>query len=246
MNYLDLDGTMVRSYRTSGWRASTCARSRRSSVSTSWSRTTPTAAARRELATSTEEPPRPGARSPSERASAAGSWSTGPCCGANGFAGEPGTWSFAQGASQCVCGQRGCWERYASGSALAAMAAPGFASAEEGLGRPRNSRRGGGEFCAGWPWASRGVVNLLDPEVVLIGGGLASALDVMGPHINTELEGNPTVAHRVPPVRSCAPRARCWCGRCRCAGRRVVLGALPPNAALRGCRNRSMGRAPTG
>ncbi|MEZ5240091.1 MAG: ROK family protein [Microthrixaceae bacterium] len=126
--------------------------------------------------------------------------------GANGFAGEPGHMVVCAGGIECVCGQRGCWERYASGSALAAMAAPEFTSAEELVSAAREGRAGAVEvvveFCRWLALGIGNVVNLLDPEVVLIGGGLASALDVMGPHINTELEGNPTVAHRVPPVRA--------------------------------------------
>jgi glucokinase len=38
--------------------------------------------------------------------------------GANGFAGEIGHMVVARGGIECVCGRRGCWERYASGTAL--------------------------------------------------------------------------------------------------------------------------------
>ncbi|HRE02931.1 MAG TPA: ROK family protein, partial [Ilumatobacteraceae bacterium] len=42
--------------------------------------------------------------------------------GVNGFAGEFGHMVVEATGVECVCGQRGCWERYASGSALQRMA----------------------------------------------------------------------------------------------------------------------------
>ncbi|MEY4633953.1 MAG: glucokinase, partial [Actinomycetota bacterium] len=38
--------------------------------------------------------------------------------GANGFTGEIGHMVVQRDGVECVCGRRGCWERYASGSAL--------------------------------------------------------------------------------------------------------------------------------
>ena len=61
--------------------------------------------------------------SPSAPASAAASWSAAGCVrGANGFAGEPGHMVVDPNGPPCVCGRRGCWERYASGSGLARLA----------------------------------------------------------------------------------------------------------------------------
>jgi glucokinase len=42
--------------------------------------------------------------------------------GANGFAGEIGHMIVQFGGEPCQCGKRGCWERYASGSALGRLA----------------------------------------------------------------------------------------------------------------------------
>ena len=42
--------------------------------------------------------------------------------GANGFAGEPGHMVVDPNGPPCVCGRRGCWERFASGSGLARLA----------------------------------------------------------------------------------------------------------------------------
>ena len=60
--------------------------------------------------------------------------------GAHGFAGEPGHMVVDPNGRLCVCGQRGCWERYASGSGLADVAR----ERGRGLVRRRWRRRGGG------------------------------------------------------------------------------------------------------
>ena len=102
--------------------------------------------------------------------------------GANGFAGEVGHMVVDVGdaAIECPCGQRGCWERYASGSALSraagkpgeqvtASAAAGEAWAVEAMAT------------FGW-WVALGLANLanaFDPEVFVLGGGLVEAGDVL-------------------------------------------------------------------
>src|SRR3546814_13143897 len=40
----------------------------------------------------------------------------------NGFAGEPGHMIVNPNGPPCPCGQRGCWERFASGTGLARLA----------------------------------------------------------------------------------------------------------------------------
>src|SRR3546814_9203263 len=42
--------------------------------------------------------------------------------GMNGFAGEPGHMIVNPNGPPCPCGQRGCWERFASGTGLARLA----------------------------------------------------------------------------------------------------------------------------
>jgi glucokinase len=51
--------------------------------------------------------------------------------GAMGFAGEPGHMVVDRNGVPCPCGQRGCWERYASGTALGRL---GREAAEAGRG----------------------------------------------------------------------------------------------------------------
>lgn len=121
--------------------------------------------------------------------------------GANGFAGEPGHMVVDPNGPLCPCGRRGCWERYASGAGLGRM---GREAAEAGRA-PRLVELAGGDAEAvrgehvtaaaaeedlgalevlrefGW-WAGLGIANLvdlLDPEVVVVGGGLIGAGSVL-------------------------------------------------------------------
>ena len=105
--------------------------------------------------------------------------------GANGFAGEIGHMVVARGGIECVCGRRGCWERYASGSALGRLAR------EAGIGERGEDitaavHRGDAaalavvdEFA---DWFSVGLVNLvhvLDVERCVIAGGVIEMGDVL-------------------------------------------------------------------
>lgn len=128
--------------------------------------------------------------------------------GARGFAGEPGHMVVDPTGPSCPCGQRGCWERYASGSGLGWLArravrrgdAPSLAEATDD---PEAIR---GEhvtelLATGDPhaamvfdeyagWVALGVanlINLLDPDVVALGGGIAAAGDELLPRVRTAL-----------------------------------------------------------
>jgi glucokinase len=121
--------------------------------------------------------------------------------GVTGFAGEVGHMVVDRNGPPCPCGGRGCWERYASGGGLGRMARDAAAA---GLlpevvsiagGDPESVR---GEHVtdaalagdagarrvledAGW-WLALGLANLtalLDPERIVVGGGLAAAGDVL-------------------------------------------------------------------
>ena len=121
--------------------------------------------------------------------------------GANGFACEIGHMIVDPQGPHGPCGRRGCWERYASGSGLGWL---GRAAAERGDlqavldladGDPEEIR---GEHVTaaaldGDPaalavvdemasWVALGLVNLvnaLDPDVLVIGGGLVQAGDLV-------------------------------------------------------------------
>jgi glucokinase len=121
--------------------------------------------------------------------------------GAHGFAGEPGHMVVDPTGPRCPCGRRGCWERYASGSGLgwlareAAHAGEADAVAARAGGDPEAVR---GEHvtaaaAAGDPgalvvldrfawWVALGIanlINILDSEVVVLGGGLVEAGDLL-------------------------------------------------------------------
>ena len=120
--------------------------------------------------------------------------------GANGFAGEPGHVVVDPNGPPCVCGRRGCWDRYASGSGLARLAREaatggrlarvvaraGDAEAVRGEHVQFAAREGDHEALVvidqwAW-WVALGLVNLanlLDPEVVVMGGGLTGAVDLV-------------------------------------------------------------------
>ena len=119
--------------------------------------------------------------------------------GAHGFAGEPGHMVVDPSGPLCPCGQRGCWERYASGSGLALLAraaverghAAGLAAAVGGDPALLRGEHVTDLLATGDPgalsvfdeyagWVALGVANLinvLDPEVVVLGGGVLGAGD---------------------------------------------------------------------
>ncbi len=136
--------------------------------------------------------------------------------GAHGFAGEPGHMVVVPDGLPCVCGQNGCWERYASGSALARMAetaigptSGGSAGAIGGSAEllVESARRGDpgavavmGEFAGHIADGLGNLINILDPEIVVLGGGVSRALDVITGPLLAELSANPTVRPRLPVV----------------------------------------------
>ncbi len=86
------------------------------------------------------------------------------------------------GGEPCSCGERGCYERYASVSALVRRA-EGFSSAEEILAAVQ---AGNEKVVAIWKEYIRevcmGLVSLLNifgPEVISIGGGISEAGDIL-------------------------------------------------------------------
>jgi glucokinase len=119
--------------------------------------------------------------------------------GANGFAGEIGHMVVDPSGPKCVCGQRGCWERYASGNGLAYL---GALAAERGQARMVQALAGSNTSIRGEHireavllgdeeavaivdefarWVAIGLsnlTNLLDPSMIVIGGGLAGSGDL--------------------------------------------------------------------
>lgn len=115
--------------------------------------------------------------------------------GANGFAGEFGHMIVDPGGVRCVCGRNGCWERYASGSALERMARDRFDEVEftetdrediTGEVVIEEARRGNSDALAVLDvfagWVGLGIGNLVtafDPQQVILGGGVLDSADVL-------------------------------------------------------------------
>jgi glucokinase len=115
--------------------------------------------------------------------------------GRNGFAGEFGHMVVDPNGPPCVCGRRGCWERYASGSGLAQLARAaavggrlrrvvGIAGGDVELVRGEHVQAAAEEGDPGAlavidefaRWVALGLVNLtnaFDPAAFVLGGGLA-------------------------------------------------------------------------
>ncbi len=125
--------------------------------------------------------------------------------GAHGFAGEIGHMVVDPSGPPCPCGKRGCWERFASGSALGYLArtelrekagSPEVARLVELAGGDLEAVRGEHVTAAAgegdnaavelvstfaW-WVALGLANLTelcDPERIVLGGGLAESGEVL-------------------------------------------------------------------
>lgn len=114
--------------------------------------------------------------------------------GAAGFAGEIGHFTIDRSGPMCACGERGHWEAIASGTALGRMAravvergggaamvaaAGGDADAVTGVHAARAAAEGDGdarklleEFADNVALGLAALANILDPECIVIAGGL--------------------------------------------------------------------------
>jgi glucokinase len=123
--------------------------------------------------------------------------------GAHGVACEWGHMCVVPDGRRCACGNRGCWEMYASGSALARDArelaevspvsahrllelADGVPAALTGMDVTIAAREGDPAaieiFTVMGRWLGRGIADLaaiIDPSVVVIGGGVSEAGDLL-------------------------------------------------------------------
>lgn len=99
--------------------------------------------------------------------------------GAQGFAGEIGHMVVEPGGETCGCGMQGCWERYASGTALAK--AVGAATGEEVFARVQAGELSALRALESWScWVGIGLANLtnaFDPEAFVLGGGVINHAD---------------------------------------------------------------------
>ena len=142
--------------------------------------------------------------------------------GAHGFAGEPGHMVVDPNGPPCPCGKRGCWEQFASGSGLGRLArdaasggrldaavalAGGDPEAVRGEHVTASARAGDVESQAVLDelahWIALGLanlVNVLDPAVIVIGGGLVEAADLLLPEVRRHFAGLVMAGDQRPPV----------------------------------------------
>jgi glucokinase len=118
--------------------------------------------------------------------------------GIDGVAGEFGHLTVEPNGRRCGCGNRGCLEQYASATAIASLAASLGVAA--GSGRPDAARvaalarEGDPKACAVYEQAgaylgiaAAGVVNLLNLEAIILGGGVAESFDLLAPVLRREI-----------------------------------------------------------
>lgn len=104
--------------------------------------------------------------------------------GARGFAAEIGHFQVVEDGPECACGETGHWEAVAAGSALGRMAEERLGISGEEVG-PRvragdaEARGVVVEFAEWVAVGLAGLVNILDPEVIVVGGGLVELGDVL-------------------------------------------------------------------
>ena len=142
--------------------------------------------------------------------------------GAFGVAAEIGHLRVVPGGRLCGCGNRGCWEKYASGTALVKEARD---QAREGslIARSLLDRAGGNVDKITGPliteaaragddfareqlatlgrWLGEGIASLaavLDPAVVVIGGGVSEAGDLLLEPVRSHFRANLTGRHYRP------------------------------------------------
>jgi glucokinase len=102
--------------------------------------------------------------------------------GGFGIGAEPGHMNVVRDGLPCGCGQRGCWEQYGSGTALHRRAAElgyqGEGGAHLTAAAHAGDRAALEAFAEVGQWLGRGLASvaaLLDPRLIIIGGGVSEA-----------------------------------------------------------------------
>jgi glucokinase len=159
--------------------------------------------------------------------------------GSHGVAGEWGHMRVVPDGRLCACGNRGCWEQYASGTALAQTAREVARTSRAAAGRLLERVDGDADQLTGedvaalaadgdplalelvtevGQWLGQGIADLaaiLDPEVVVIGGGVSKLGEMVLAPARERLD-------RALPGRGFRP------------GPRVVVAELGANAGIVG------------
>ncbi len=112
--------------------------------------------------------------------------------GRHGMAAHVGHMTIDPTGPRCACGNHGCWEALAAGPAFATVArAAGFSDGADVFA----AARAGDANAAGLikdqsRWLAIGLVNLIhiySPDLVVLGGGVTNGLDLMRPHLQSQI-----------------------------------------------------------
>ncbi|HUR16722.1 MAG TPA: ROK family protein [Candidatus Limnocylindrales bacterium] len=110
--------------------------------------------------------------------------------GHDGTAGEVGHITIDPNGPDCTCGSNGCLEAFARADRMEELA--GAPTAEEAVDRARaGDERALAALATVGRYLGIGIatmINLVTPDRVVIGGGVAAALDLLRPAIHAELE----------------------------------------------------------
>ncbi|MET3927384.1 ROK family protein [Devosia sp. 2618] len=128
-----------------------------------------------------------------------------PLHGRMGMAGHVGHMTIVPDGTACPCGNRGCWEAYASGTAF------GQRIAQSVGGNPKSifaaARTGDAAalklVAEEADWLGIGIANLLhlySPDCVVIGGGISNGFDLLQPGIDARIQRNAMTAFRKVPI----------------------------------------------
>ncbi|MCS7240383.1 MAG: ROK family protein [Candidatus Bipolaricaulota bacterium] len=124
--------------------------------------------------------------------------------GATGQAGEIGHITLRPDGPHCRCGKRGCLEAFAGGAGLSDRSLEHFGqrfSAEELVERAKKGETGAlslvDDACFFMGQALAIVAELLEPEMVIFGGGLTNSWDFLGPKVIAALHSMSRIRPRV-------------------------------------------------
>ena len=127
--------------------------------------------------------------------------------GRMGMAGHIGHMTVMIGGERCSCGNAGCWEAYASGTAFARRIGRSGAAAQDPESVLAAARDGdpqaAGLVAEHGDYLGIGIASLLhlfSPQAVILGGGVSNGLDLLMPAIDRRVRLNAMPAFRDIPV----------------------------------------------
>lgn len=125
-----------------------------------------------------------------------------PLHGAHGLGGEFGHMTLVPDGLLCECGRQGCWEQYASGRALQRLV-PGRSGVDITAAARAGDPSALAAFAEVGRWLGLGLANLVaafDPELVVVGGGVSDADELLMAPARSALADSVFAAEWRPPV----------------------------------------------